>query len=262
MVSLYLLSHQDDELGILHDLSMAAARGERCVCAYLTDGAWGGVAAETRNRESLKVLTSLGIKPNDVHFIGEQVGISDGSLVQHMDAALQALAQLCARYEPVGRLVIQAWEGGHQDHDATHLVGRALAMRLTPSPSSWQYHLYRSRRGASGMSFASPCPEAGHVVSTPIPIGHRLRYLALVRHYRSQAHVMLRIWPHIVRVILIGGIQRLQQLPPVKELSRRPAERLLYEEWGLFSYAEFACYASRFVTMHLGSDSARDAVDE
>jgi hypothetical protein len=48
-------------------------------------------------------------------------------LVEHLDRALALLESRVT--EPVDNVWCLAWEGGHQDHDASHLVAVAFAAR-------------------------------------------------------------------------------------------------------------------------------------
>lgn len=112
MSKLYVFAHQDDEVAIAPRIARDVASGARVVCAFLTDGG----APAMRNAESRAVLAELGV--DDVIF----VGLPDGRLVEHLEEALAALPR------DVEEIVTLAWEGGHQDHDAAHLVALALAI--------------------------------------------------------------------------------------------------------------------------------------
>ena len=261
MSALYLLSHQDDEIGVMHVLaSTARERGERAVCVYLTDGAWEGVSSATRNSESLRVLDRLGVPRGDVHFLGERVGIGDGRLVERLEPALEGLRELVHQSGPVARVVTHAWEGGHHDHDAAHILGRVLAQQLGIVGAARQYSLYRAGRGRTDMVFASP-PPGPAIEALPVSLRQTLGYLAMLRHYRSQARVMMQLAPRLVGRLLLDRVQKLQHLPPAAALQERPAARLLYEQWGFYTYERFREHAAPFLARHLlipctGSDAA------
>jgi LmbE family N-acetylglucosaminyl deacetylase len=256
VTSLYLFSHQDDEIGVMHDIVTARARGERAVCVFLTDGAWGGVNSATRNAESLRVLSRLGVAREDILFLGESAGISDGRLVECLEAAGRELARIAASLGPFRRVITHAWEGGHHDHDAAHLLGRALADHLGVTAASRQYCLYRAGNGAAGFVFDRPDPELSVIEHSPMSMTERLRYLSLLRHYRSQARVMLQLGPRIFSSYVLGGVQRLQHLPSVDLVARRPAARLLYEEWGLYDWERFERHAASLVARLSAPDGA------
>lgn len=57
----------------------------------------------------------------------------------HLERVAEAIAHGLP-IKPGSSLLIPAWEGGHQDHDAAHLIGRRLADRT--GARAWQFPLY------------------------------------------------------------------------------------------------------------------------
>ncbi len=251
MTRLFLLAHQDDEIGVLQSIRDLRARGDKAVCVFLTDGAFAGVSPERRNEESRRVLSALGVDGADIHFLGQQLGIGDGRLVENLDAALAGARGIAARYPDVDGIGVHAWEGGHHDHDAAHLAGRALAKQLGVTAASRQFSLYRAG-GADGrgLRFAAPDPVEAVVEETRLGFGQGIRNLALLRHYRSQLRVMAQLGPRAARRWLIDRVELLQHFPPAKRLAGRPAEHLLYERWKLYRYERFRGHADRFIAQH------------
>jgi LmbE family N-acetylglucosaminyl deacetylase len=133
--ALFLFAHQDDEFGVFQVIEDCLRQGMRVRCAYLTHGANGSAA--TRNAESLAVLGQLGVARDDIFFAGDQLGICDARLSRHMAAA---------GAEQVALVCLPAWEGGHHDHDALHVLGLHTAERLGLGGSVRQYALYNAFR--------------------------------------------------------------------------------------------------------------------
>jgi LmbE family N-acetylglucosaminyl deacetylase len=256
MTVLVLLAHQDDELGVLSEIEAALARGERVVCAFLTSGAFAGVSAERRNGESRAALSALGVPLGDIRFVGAEVGIGDGRLVEHLDTALAAVGRLTREVGPVHRILLHAWEGGHQDHDAVHLVGLALAHEHGLVAATRQFPLYRSPGVDGRIAFKAPLAANGPIERHRIPVLARVRYLLALRHYPSQLRVMAQLAPRFLWDFVVDGSQKLQ---PVSEqrVRERPNEgTMLYEQWGLYTYARFHQAAMRFVEGRLAPVSA------
>jgi len=126
MSKLYVFAHQDDEVAIAPRIARDVAAGARVVCAFLTDGG----APAVRDAESRAVLAELGVR--EAMF----VGLPEKALVEHLEDAYAALP------EDVDEVVTLAWEGGHQDHDAAHLV--ALALATKQGVRCLEFPLYRS----------------------------------------------------------------------------------------------------------------------
>lgn len=255
MTTVFLFAHQDDEIGVMSALRSAAA-DDAALCVYLTNGVWAGVASATRDAESRKVLNALGVKPHFIHTVGSQLDIPDGRLVEHLDRVLDAVSNIVATAHanrPVKRIVTHAWEGGHQDHDAGHLIGLALAHQFDVMSESRQYGLYRRAPQGRKILFASPMPENGPVETTPIPFSTRIQNLRLLTAYRSQARVIARLLPLILGDYIKHGAQRLQPLSIARVHEHPNTPPMLYETWNMFSYARFVKLAQPFIARHIAS---------
>src|SRR2546427_7945707 len=115
--------------------------GRPVYCAILTNGAARGVSPTVRDAESLTVLTSLGVRPEAIWFLGSLHGIRDSALVRSLDRSLALLEERLGA-TPIDQVFCLAWEGGHVDHDASHLVALALARRHGLLGRIWQFSLY------------------------------------------------------------------------------------------------------------------------
>jgi LmbE family N-acetylglucosaminyl deacetylase len=250
MTVTFLFAHQDDEIGVFHELQQCVRRGEHVVCIYLTDGSLSGRTAR-RNLESRTVLRALGVPSADVFFAGAEAGITDGRLVEHLEQALH-IARACV---PPGceRIIMHAWEGGHQDHDAVHLIGLALAADLGILSDSRQFPLYRPPSRGVWLRFADPLAANGPVDRHRIPILDRLRFLLMLRHYPSQWRVMARLAPPLAWDYLTGGCQKLQPigLRPIARMQPPTGGATLYEIWRMYSFVLFSAHAQPFVRSHL-----------
>lgn len=259
MTTVFLFAHQDDDFGVFHEIADAVAHKERVVCLYLTNGAWAGVTPQERNAESLDVLTRLGVSIGDIRFIGTELDIDDGSLVDHLDRCWDGVLSALGALEDITRIIVPAWEGGHHDHDAAHLVGLALARRLNVLEESRQYPFYRAPTLRFWVTFAAPLEANGPVISRSLGLRERLYYLSLLRHYRSQRSVMLKLGPQLAWSYLTNGTQMLQRLNPQRAMEAPMDRPLLYEIWGLCTYEHFRALADPFIARHIADRPNSDA---
>ena len=232
---LLLLPHQDDEFGALGIIDRTVHNGLDLLTVYLTDGAGNGVAPAVRNRESLRVLSALGVRRNRIWFLGQEQGSPDGHLIFNLSKMLSALSG----YLPptVTEIYSPAWEGGHQDHDACALLAVTLGQRL--DRPVFQFPLYNAYR-CKALPFAmfNPVVEQGPIVQKG-----RMRGLSMVRHYTSQRHVFAVAAPFLTWHWLNGAPQLCQRLTP-DIVSRRPHDGpLLYERRRRLSFEEFEASA-------------------
>lgn len=238
--ALFLFAHQDDEYGVFQRLLDCRRRGLRLACAYLTDGATAGASAATRNAESLAVLGQLGVAASDVAFGGLETGIGDGCLPRNLAPAAAWLERWLARFEAVDSLHAPAWEGGHQDHDALHVLAVTAAARRGWLARTWQYPLYQAAGvpGSRLLRVLAPLPANGPVTFSPIDWPTRLRFLRYCLAYPSQRKVWLWLFPYVLAHYLLHGVQALQPVS-LQRLGERPHQGpLYYEKRKLFTWGE------------------------
>lgn len=215
--ALFVFAHQDDEIAAATRIAFHVRRGWSVSCAYLTDGEGRKATSRERDEESRRVLAALGVDAARVHFLGSEHHIPDGRLAEHLDRALALLESRIS--EPVDELVCLAWEGGHHDHDASHLVAAAFAIRRGIAGRARElplYHGYRLR----GPFFRTLAPlrVGGAWDGRRITAREGLRVVALCRFYRSQRKTWLGLLPSaILRLVF----ERKEWTRPI-DLARLP----------------------------------------
>lgn len=233
-----LLAHPDDEFAIFPWLRSAAKQGRDVHCVWLTDGGWGGQSVERRRRESIQVLSRLGLDPARMHFVGEELGIPDGGLYRRVGEIIETLKQ-CAYLGQDVELLVPAWEGGHHDHDAGHLVG--LALGGGERNALQQYSMYHGE-GLKGSWFKvlSPLVQNGAVLSASTTLWERLGYVARCLQYPSQWKSFAGLLPFYFCRMLQADAFVLQPVDPRRTASRPHLGTLLYERRGGPSWEEFS----------------------
>jgi LmbE family N-acetylglucosaminyl deacetylase len=249
--ALFVFAHQDDEYGVLHVIEGLTRTGTSVVCLYLTDGSYGGQSSVRRNAESLGVLRRIGVACNAVHFVGEAEGVVDGQLQRHLDSSYRAARKIVRRLPRLDEIYLLGWEGGHQDHDAAHIVGMALAQSLGLLDRTRQFPLYNGF-GLPWILFRvlAPLTQNGPVSTSRIPWSKRLTYALRCLSYPSQAKTWIGLFPFMFFDLVVAGVQRLQPVA-VERLMHRPHEGLLlYERRGFLGYEEFRDAVLPFLERH------------
>lgn len=236
-----LFCHADDEYPVFAEIDAQLAAGGRVVCIYLTDGAfYEGQDAEARADESRRVLARMGVAAGDVHFPGLSLPVGDTKLYLHMDAALGAIRALMPSPSTGVRLLLPAWEGGHHDHDALHILGLIVSAEFGVD-DVLQASLYHGRALPGGLfRVLDPIPENGPVVYRPMPFAARLRYLGYCLSYPSQWKTWLALFPGVLWKYLTVGGQELQRVSPARVLEPPHAGRVLYERRRFITWETFA----------------------
>ncbi len=246
---LFIFAHQDDEMAAASRIVYERERGASVHCAFLTDG---GAAAHVRDRESLRALTELGVDASRIHFIGSAVPIADGSLIEHLETALEQLERIMSGL-PVTRVYCLAWEGGHHDHDASHLVAVAFAARRDMLERCFELPLYRAATLLPGFRVLSPHRSGAPWKTRRLGLREGIRLVRLVRHYRSQRLTWLGLFPELFLKLVV--LRREVWRPAALDrCSSRPHRgRLLYETRFGCSWDRFDAAAAPFIRANFPS---------
>lgn len=235
---LAVFAHPDDEFAVFPWLESALASGREVVAVWLTDGGWGGQDVARRRGESVSVLSALGMDPAHMHFFGEEWAIADGELHLRLHEVVPRLLERLGQTVG-GEVLMPAWEGGHHDHDASHLCGIALARAR--GAAMWQYSLYHGE-GLSGPWFKvlSPLSANGACEVLPTRFGARLGHAARCLRYRSQWKSFVGLLPfYLWRMRRADAFWR-QPVDVARTAQRPHAGAMLYERRGGPQWADFA----------------------
>ena len=253
MHALFVFAHQDDEIAAATRIDLLVRSGATVTCVYLTDGEGRGAPSVIRNAESRHVLARLGVDLERVHFAGVDEGVPDGELVEHLD---RALALLEARVpEPVDEVWCLAWEGGHQDHDASHLVAVAFAARRGLVGHTFEVPLYRRH---PLLTFQTLAPLSGGKRWNGRRLGIReaMRLLALCRFYPSQRKTWLGLLPTAIARLLFAPYEWSRAVDLARLGERPHAGVMLYEKRFGVPWPRFESFARPFIA-RTRADAAR-----
>lgn len=252
MHALFVFAHQDDEIAAAARIAYLVRSGVTITCVYLTDGEGRKASSRVRDEESRRVLAHLGVDLARVHFAGSEERIPDGALVEHLDRALAILESRVA--DAVDEVWCLAYEGGHQDHDASHLVAVAFASRRGLLARTFELPLYR-RHPLLTFQTLAPLRRGRAWTARRIGLREAMRMLALCRFYRSQRKTWLGLLPTaIVRMFA----ERCEWSRPVDvtRLHARPQEGpMLYETRFGVPWEDFRRNAQPFLECCLAAPS-------
>ena len=242
---LCVFAHQDDEYGVAARIARERNAGRRVICAFLTDGA-ASVPSSVRNDESRSVLTTIGVDESDILFLGTEHDIPDGSLVEHLEAAFHVLER-AMRDRDVGEVLTLAWEGGHQDHDAAHLVAVAFAQKR--NLRCREFPLYRGNRYGQLFRVLSPIRSGG--ARTKLGFSEAFRASMLAWRYRSQRRTWIGLFGESFLKLVVLRREVLCDADPARLLEPPHARPLFYERRFRFPWERFAAAAHPFIAAHI-----------
>lgn len=244
-VALFIFAHQDDEFGVFQKIMDEHQHGRRVFCAYLTDGAIDGKSSLCRNRESLAVLTKLGVQKEDIFFAGHTLSVSDGSLPEHLKIVSEWIGNWLASYQMVTAIYLPAWEGGHHDHDALHAMGVIVAEEAGLMDVVRQFPLYNGYKcGGPLFRVLLPLPKNGDLEVTKVPWKNRLLFLRYCLSYPSQMITWVGLFPFVLLHYFFYGTQALQTVSRERIRHRPHSGPLYYERRHFYTWEKMdACLA-------------------
>lgn len=227
-ITLFLFAHQDDEFGAFQLILDALLAGD-VLCAYLTDGGPDQALQRRRNAESRKVLQKLGVHHKDILFLGQELAIPDGRLLDRLDVVAHAIKQL-AEARRIDTVYTPAWEGGHPDHDCLCAVATVLSEECGTIKVARQFPLYNGfRRVGPFFKVLSPLRENGPAAEKYISWLDRLAFIGHCLSYPSQWKTWMGLLPMVLAKYLISGVQSTQSLSKDR-IHERPHPGVLYYE--------------------------------
>lgn len=250
---IFLFAHPDDEFACSVRIRRHVDRGDAVYCVYLTEGGYGGQSIARREAESTKALSLLGLAPECIRFFGRTHGFRDGSLHECMGPAAEVLGSFIQTIGSVSTIYVPAWEGGHQDHDACHLIG-AIAAARAGIARQLQYPLYHGA-GLVGPFFRviAPLAENGPSEYVQATAMERVGAIRLCMCFGSQWRTWLGLLPFFTMKMLFSGRFPVQTIE-IRRWRQPPHEgRLLYERRGFLRYDTFAQSAAQFLAEYPGS---------
>ena len=146
------------------------------------------------------------------------------------------------------KLYYLAWEGGHQDHDATHIIGTAVGNKLGMLDKCFQFTLYTGH-GLPYVFFKmfSPLKDNGETYVSRIPWLERFKFILYCLSYPSQIKTWVGLLPFFIVHYMFRGTQILQPVSLSRIRKQPHDEKLLYERRGFYTYQKFADDANTFL---------------
>jgi len=259
MKYLFIFSHQDDEFGVFWEICKLTNNNHEVSVVYLTSGNPKGDENKIRNAESLNVLGKLGVSESNVYFLGQELRIRDGGLPDFLDRAYVGVSQLINNIGVPAVLYVPAWEGGHQDHDAAHLVGVVIAERYRLVDKIYQFPMYRaSEKRILFFKLFSPLAQNGNVFRDSYPWRYRFRFIIAFLSYKSQVRTIIGLFPFFIYYQLIIGDQMLQAASSDRVYEKPHLGMLLYEKRKAYCWSEFLIVTNEFLGRRSKSSSVKN----
>ena len=233
MYSIFLFAHQDDEYGVYHSLlNKINKSNDNVLCLYLTNG---GNASKYRNKESLRVLSKLGLEKKQVFFLGDELKIEDGKLIYNLSLAFERVLKIFKSLNNIDKIYVPAWEGGHPDHDASHVIGLTASKIIGIEKRVRQFSLYNGYKIAYPFfRVMYPLKKNGKIYVKTIPLLQSFKLLILIFNYKSQLKTWIGLFPFVLFSYLFIKKEYLQGVN-LNRIYEKPHNHKLYYEHRKFA---------------------------
>jgi LmbE family N-acetylglucosaminyl deacetylase len=247
---LFVLAHQDDECAVSTRIVDELRRGRRVWCIFLTDGAGSDERSRIRDAESRRVLSALGVREDQMLFLGSTHGLHDTTLVEHLEEAYEIVESAVGHHRFV-RIYCLAYEGGHQDHDASHALALAFAQRRGLLGRTWQAPFYQGCDLPWKLfRVLAPLPGSARPRGRRLPARTALGHALLGLRYPSQWRTWVGLFPPWFARRALQRRDLLQPVDPHALRDRPHPGPLLYERLQNYPYAQFRRALDPFLEAH------------
>ena len=227
----YLFSHQDDEFGIFPQLKKDALNNEVFIF-YLTSGTNKKIKKNRltiRDKESIKTLTFLGVKKNNIFFIGRKLEVITNELHLNAKKISQYFENHIFKLVKPDIIYTHSWEGGHEDHDTCNLLVRRFKKKFKIK-RCFQYSLYNAYK-TSIIYFRIFNPiKKRNLVKINILEKDRINFIKLLFNYRSQLKIWIGLYPFIIAYYFFKKYLFIEKLDMNNIIIRPHKGELLYEK--------------------------------
>ena len=227
----YFFAHQDDEFGIFVQIKKEIKKSEKFIF-YLTSGTDKEIDKNKlyiRDKESIKTLTSLGIKKENIFFIGRKLGIKHNKLYLNAKKVTYFLENFISKTHKLGSIYTHSWEGGHEDHDTCNLITRRIKKKFKIK-NCYQFSLYNAFN-TSILFFKVFNPiNKKNIKKISATIFDRILFIRLLFNYTSQIKTWIGLYPFIISHYFFKGFNYIEKLDNNLTIKRPHKGELLYEK--------------------------------
>ena len=229
--SVFLLAHQDDEIGITKVILNELESNNEVICIFVTDG---GKKSDVRNLESIYVLGKIGVNPNNIIFLGKELNFKDGILSKSYRVLKDWLSSYIRDNNSISTIYVPAYEGGHQDHDALHVAALNASDENGLIENVFQFPLY-NRYGCRGPFFCvmKPLASNGKIIKINMTTKDRVQTLLYCLKYPSQLKTWIVLFPFFIFYYLLNSHQVIQKVDR-KRIFQKPHNGILLYEYRKF----------------------------
>ena len=232
--NIFLFSHQDDEIAVFKTIKDILNTNERIFIFFLTNGNISDFndidLISKREKESKKVLEKIGVKSENITFLGKSLGINSYNLLNNLENVYNKLSNFIEQLEDEIKIFTHAWEGGNIDHDSSFVLALKLMRNYSNIKYGYQFPYYNSYKMPFNFyRIFYPISINGHAVKSRISFNEKIEFIKYLFYYISQVKIWMGLYPFVIIKILTNNYNYLQEIKNNFEL-KKPHQNLLWYE--------------------------------
>ena len=230
---LFILCHQDDEMGIFNKIKKNLKQKKNVFIFFMTSVYNKNISKNKisqRDIESINVLHKMGVKKENIFFIGRKKNIKIYQLYLNLQIAYNNLLYVIKKIK--GNIIIftHSWEGGNEDHDACHSIVKKLFQNNNKIKRCYQFSLYHGKNTFwNFFKVQDLFHENGVIIKDNISFSDRLEFLNYLFYYKTQYKVWIGLYPFIFFNLIFNNYGKVQIIDKKKLLKKPHSKKLLYE---------------------------------
>ncbi|MDB4154585.1 PIG-L family deacetylase, partial [Candidatus Pelagibacter sp.] len=250
---IFILSHYDDEFGLFNVIESSTKNNKKVFVFYLTNGLTkkdikNKTKLYQREKESTKILTKLGVKKNNIIFLGKKLNIPVYYLYKNLGIVYNEIYKFLNKLDGKCLIYTHSWEGGNEDHDSSYVIVKKILSKNQKSKKGFQFSQYHKQNTILyPFKVQTLISSKGKIFRNRLGTTSKIKYIYYLFTYISQFYLWLPVYPFIIYKILINDYGNVKIISKNLKLSRPHSGNLLYEKLRKNKFKELKIFFFNFL---------------
>jgi hypothetical protein len=250
---IFILSHYDDEFGLFNVIEDFCKKNDKVFIIYLTNGLTIDLAKnkkkmQRRENESIRILLKLGVKKNNILFLGKKLKIPVYHLHKNLNLVYDHISEFLKKFKGLTYVYTHAWEGGNEDHDSSFVITKKILINNKKLIKAFQFAQYSGHDVIFyPFKIQTFIRTKSKIFKVQYGLLSKIKYITYLFNYTSQFYLWLPIYPFIIFKILFNSYGNVQLISKSITLSRPHSGLLLYEKFRQNKYRNLKILFSNFL---------------
>mgnify|MGYP001355149012 CR=1 FL=1 len=250
---IFIFSHYDDEFGLFNVIENFTKKNKNVFVLYLTSGL---TIQETKNKkklhkrenESLKILLKLGVKKENIIFLGKKLNIHVYDLYKKLNITYKTINEFLKKLKGNYIFYTHAWEGGNEDHDASFVIVKKILCKNIKAILGFQFSQYhRKNSNIYPFKVQTLIYSNSKIYKSKLSFFSKIKFISYLFTYTSQLYLWLPIYPFIILKILFNNYGSVKIISKNLIIKRPHSGNLLYENLRVNKYNKLKKYFFNFL---------------